>query len=627
MARNRYDVDETLEDSFDLNQVKRLANYIKPYKKEMGFVIFMMLSSSALTMLIPIFFQKIMDVCIPAKDMKQIFVYAGLTLVIALYTAFSLALKIKHMSSIGQNIIHDLRYDIFKHLQELPFSYFDDKPHGKIQVRVVNYVNSLSDLLSNGIVNTLTDLCNLIFILIFMLIEDVRLTLICLTGLPLLALVIVFCLSSLPEKVLVQRLLITTQHCIRMSRIRRRLKGRQRKKVILMANQYMQEEDDAILKTYNRYPVVLDHGEGVKLYDTDGKEYLDFGAGIAVCALGYGDKEYTDALKAQIDKGIHFSNYFYSEPLLQAAKGLAKATGLDRVFMANSGTEANEGALKMARKYAIMQGHENRHEIISMNKAFHGRSMGALSVTGTAKYREPFEPMLQGVTFADYNDLESVKAAVTENTYAIIVEAVQGEGGIYPANAEFLQGIRKLCDENDIVMICDEIQCGMGRSGKMFAYQNYDIVPDIVTMAKGIGNGITVGAIAAKEEVAKCLVPGDHGTTFGGNPLACAAVAKTLEIFEKREIPNHVEEVGEYLSECLQKLVEKKEIAVETRGMGLMRGLELSVPAGPYITKALEKGVIFMSAGANVIRFIPPLIIEKSDVDKMIAILDSVLDD
>lgn len=184
-----------------------------------------------------------------------------------------------------------------------------------------------------------------------------------------------------------------------------------------------------------------------------------------------------------------------------------------------------------------------------------------------------------------------------------------------------------MCDENDIVMICDEIQCGMGRSGKMFAYQKYDIVPDIVTMAKGIGNGITVGAIAAKEEVAKCLVPGDHGTTFGGNPLACAAVAKTLEIFEKREIPNHVEEVGEYLGECLQKLVEKKEIAVETRGMGLMRGLELSVPAGPYITKALEKGVIFMSAGANVIRFIPPLIIEKSDVDKMIAILDSVLDD
>ena len=592
--------------------------------------------------------------------------------------------------------------------------------------------------------------------------------------------------------------------------------------------QMIDESEQYLVHSYNRYPVVLDHGEGVKLYDTDGKEYLDFGAGIAVCALGYGDKEYTDALKAQIDKGIHFSNYFYSEPLLQAAKGLAKATGLDRVFMANSGTEANEGALKMARKYAIMQGHENRHEIISMNKAFHGRSMGALSVTGTAKYREPFEPMLQGVTFADYNDLESVKAAVTENTYAIIVEAVQGEGGIYPANAEFLQGIRKLCDENDIIMICDEIQCGMGRSGKMFAYQKYDIVPDIVTMAKGIGNGITVGAIAAKEEVAKCLVPGDHGTTFGGNPLACAAVAKTLEIFEKREIPNHVEEVGEYLNECLQKLVEKKEIAVEiismnkafhgrsmgalsvtgtakyrepfepmlqgvtfadyndlesvkaavtentyaiiveavqgeggiypanaeflqgirklcdendiimicdeiqcgmgrsgkmfayqkydivpdivtmakgigngitvgaiaakeevakclvpgdhgttfggnplacaavaktleifekreipnhveevgeylneclqklvekkeiaveTRGMGLMRGLELSVPAGPYITKALEKGVIFMSAGANVIRFIPPLIIEKSDVDKMIAILDSVLDD
>ena len=391
--------------------------------------------------------------------------------------------------------------------------------------------------------------------------------------------------------------------------------------------QIIETAEEKLIHTYNRYQIVLDKGDGVRLYDTDGKEYLDFGAGIAVFALGYNNKEYNDALKAQIDKLIHTSNYFYNEPAVEAATALTKASGMDRVFFTNSGTEAIEGAVKLAKKYYYVKNGKADAEIIAMQHSFHGRSMGALAVTGNKHYQEAFGPMIPGIKFAQYNDLDSVKELVNDKTCAIIFETVQGEGGIYPANAEFLQGIRKLCDENDIIMICDEIQCGMGRSGKMFAYQKYDIVPDIVTMAKGIGNGITVGAIAAKEEVAKCLVPGDHGTTFGGNPLACAAVAKTLEIFEKREIPNHVEEVGEYLNECLQKLVEKKEIAVETRGMGLMRGLELSVPAGPYITKALEKGVIFMSAGANVIRFIPPLIIEKSDVDKMIAILDSVLDD
>ena len=390
--------------------------------------------------------------------------------------------------------------------------------------------------------------------------------------------------------------------------------------------QMIDESEKYLVHSYNRYPVVLDHGDGVKLYDTDGKEYLDFGAGIAVCALGYGDKEYTDALKAQIDKGIHFSNYFYSEPLLQAAKGLAKATGLDRVFMANSGTEANEGALKMARKYAIMQGHENRHEIISMNKAFHGRSMGALSVTGTAKYREPFEPMLQGVTFADYNDFESVKAAVTENTYAIIVEAVQGEGGIYPANAEFLQGIRKLCDENDIVMICDEIQCGMGRTGSMFAWQGYGVKPDIMTMAKAIGNGVPVGAFAMTKEVSEySLEPGDHGTTYGGNPLACAAVAKTLELFEKYDLTAHVREIGAYLTEKLDELVAANDAVLERRGIGLIQGIKVKKPVGEISSEALKEGLLIISAKGNVLRLVPPLVIEKEHVDEMLEILKKVL--
>ena len=387
----------------------------------------------------------------------------------------------------------------------------------------------------------------------------------------------------------------------------------------------IQEAEKYLIHSYNRYPVVLDHGEGVYLYDTAGKRYLDFGGGIAVCALGYSDDAFKEALKKQIDKGIHFSNYFYSEPMIAAARGLAEATGLEKVFLANSGTEANEGALKLARKYAILNGHENRHEIISMNKAFHGRSMGALSVTGTAKYREPFEPMLAGVSFADYNDLASVEGKITDNTYAVIVEAVQGEGGIYPAEPEFLQGIRRLCDEHDIMMICDEIQCGMGRTGAMFAYQHYGVKPDIVTMAKGIGNGICVGAIATTARIAKTLVPGDHGTTFGGNPLSCAAVAETLAIFKKEHILEHVREVGGYLEERLGQLAETKKTVRERRGKGLRQGLERTEPAADYIRKALEEGLILMGAGANVIRFVPPLVIEKEHVDEMISVLEKLL--
>ena len=393
-------------------------------------------------------------------------------------------------------------------------------------------------------------------------------------------------------------------------------------------NNQMEEAESSILHTYNRFPVVFERGEGVHLFDSEGSKYLDFAAGIAVNSLGYHYPGYDEALKEQIDKLTHISNLYYNEPIIEAGAKLVNASRMDKAFFTNSGTEAIEGALKAAKKYAYERDGHADHEIIAMNHSFHGRSIGALSVTGNAHYREPFEPLMGGVKFADFNDLESVKAQVTDKTCAIIMETVQGEGGIYPAEREFLEGVRALCDEKDILLILDEIQCGMGRSGYYFAWQAYGVQPDIMTCAKALGCGVPVGAFVLSKKVAQAsLKPGDHGTTFGGNPLACAAVAKTLEIFEKREIPNHVEEVGEYLSECLQKLVEKKEIAVETRGMGLMRGLELSVPAGPYITKALEKGVIFMSAGANVIRFIPPLIIEKSDVDKMIAILDSVLDD
>ena len=329
--------------------------------------------------------------------------------------------------------------------------------------------------------------------------------------------------------------------------------------------------EEHLIHTYNRYQIVLDKGDGVHLYDTDGKEYLDFGSGIAVFALGYNNKEYNDALKAQIDKLVHTSNYFYNEPAAKAAKMLTKATGMDRVFFTNSGTEAVEGAIKLAKKYAYLKDGSTDHEIIAMEHSFHGRSMGALAVTGNKHYQEAFGPMIPGIRFAQYNNLESVKELVNEKTCAIIFETVQGEGGVYPAKKEFIEGVRKLCDEKGILLILDEIQCGMGRTGSMFAYQQYGVKPDIVTVAKALGCGVPVGAFAAKDEVAKALVPGDHGTTYGGNPLACAAAVKVFELFDSLKVLDNVKEVGAYLASELDKIVAEYDIATERRGMGIRR--------------------------------------------------------
>lgn len=383
--------------------------------------------------------------------------------------------------------------------------------------------------------------------------------------------------------------------------------------------------EQKLFHTYNRYQIVLDKGDGVRLYDTDGKEYLDFGAGIAVFALGYNNKEYNDALKAQIDKLVHTSNYFYNEPAVEAAKGITAASGMDRVFFTNSGTEAVEGAIKLAKKYAFLKTGTTDHEIIAMEHSFHGRSMGALAVTGNKHYQEAFGPMIPGIKFAKYNDLDSVKALVNEKTCAVIFETIQGEGGIYPAKKEFIEGVRKLCDENGILLILDEIQCGMGRSGAMFAYQKYGVKPDIVTVAKALGCGVPVGAFLATEEVAKALVPGDHGTTYGGNPLACAAAVKVLELFDKLHVLENVSEVGAYLSEQLEKIVNDYDIAVEHRGEGLIQGLELTVSPKDVISAALDNGLILFSAGSNVIRFVPPLVITKDDVDEMIIKLRKAL--
>lgn len=392
----------------------------------------------------------------------------------------------------------------------------------------------------------------------------------------------------------------------------------------MKTNEIMEKAENYVLHTYNRYPVVLDHGKGVRLYDVEGKEYLDFAAGIAVFALGYGNETYDQTLKDQIDRLIHTSNLYYNEPMADAAEKLVKASGMDKVFFTNSGTEAIEGALKAARKYAYLRDGHNDHEIIAMNHSFHGRSMGALSVTGNTHYQDPFRPLIGGIRFANFNDLESVKAQVTEKTCAIILETVQGEGGIYPADPEFLKGVRALCDEKDILLILDEIQCGMGRTGSMFAWQQYGVKPDIMTCAKALGCGIPVGAFVLNQKTAEhSLVPGDHGTTYGGNPLACAAVSAVFDIFEKEKIVDHVQQVSAYLEKRLDELVEKYDFLTVRRGKGLMQGLVVSGrPVGEIVQQALKNGLLVITAGSDVLRMVPPLVITEADVDEMIEKLE-----
>ena len=394
-------------------------------------------------------------------------------------------------------------------------------------------------------------------------------------------------------------------------------------------NEQMNHAEESILHTYNRFLVMFDHGEGCYLYDTEGKKYLDFAAGIAVNALGYHYPGYDDALKSQIDKLTHISNLYYNEPMSEAGEKLIKASGLSKAFFTNSGTEAIEGALKAARKYSYTKyGKEaGRFEIIAMNHSFHGRSMGALSVTGTEHYREPFEPLIGGVKFADFNDLESVKAQITDKTCAVITEVVQGEGGIYPAQKEFLEGLRALCDEKDIILIFDEIQCGMGRTGYYFAWQSYGVQPDVMTCAKALGCGVPVGAFVLGEKAAAAsLVPGDHGTTYGGNPFVCAAVSKVFDIFEQDNILAHVQELTPYLEEKLDALVDKCPIVAARRGKGFMQGLVIEgTTVGSVVTKALANGLLVISAGSDVLRLVPPLVITKEHIDEMIEKLEKSL--
>ncbi len=397
----------------------------------------------------------------------------------------------------------------------------------------------------------------------------------------------------------------------------------------MKSSEYQSRAEQVVLHTYNRFPVVLDHGKGVRLYDVDGNEYLDFGAGIAVCALGYGDPAYEDALKNQIGKLLHTSNLYYNVPAMEAGEKLVKASGLSKVFFTNSGTEAIEGAIKAARKYAYNKDGCTDHEIIAMNQSFHGRTMGALSVTGNPHYQEPFKPLIGGIKFADFNDFDSVKAQVTDKTCAILLETVQGEGGIYPAESAFLKAVGDLCAEKDILLILDEIQCGMGRIGAMFAWQDYGVKPDIMTCAKALGCGVPVGAFVLGEKAAaSSLEPGDHGTTYGGNPFVCAAVSKVFDLFEEKKLVDHVKALTPYLEQKLDELVTSHDCLAARRGKGFMQGLVVTgKPVGQVVKKALDNGLIVMSAGADVIRLVPPLVIEKSDIDEMAEKLGKALED
>lgn len=394
---------------------------------------------------------------------------------------------------------------------------------------------------------------------------------------------------------------------------------------MMTEKEYMDLGEQYFVHTYNRFPVVIEKGEDVYVYDVTGKKYLDFAAGIAVSALGYSNDAYKEALKEQVDKILHTSNLYYNLPSIEAAEKLVKKTGLKKAFFTNSGAEAIEGALKMAKRYAYDKNGADEYEIIAMKHSFHGRTMGALALTGNAHYQEPFGPMIPGIKYAEFNNLDSVKALVDEKTCAIILEPVQGEGGIYPAEKEFMEGIRKICDEKDILMICDEIQCGMGRTGKMFAFEHYDVVPDIITCAKALGCGIPVGAFVAGEKCCNSLVPGDHGTTYGGNPLATAAVSKVFDLFEENNILAHVNQISGYFEEQLEKLVADFDNVLERRGKGLMQGLVLSTPVADTVNQAIKSGLLIISAGNNVLRMVPPLIITREHIDKMIEILRAVL--
>jgi acetylornithine/N-succinyldiaminopimelate aminotransferase len=392
-----------------------------------------------------------------------------------------------------------------------------------------------------------------------------------------------------------------------------------------MSQHLMNTADKVIVKTYKRFPIVITKGKGCSLWDTEGKKYIDFVSGIAVCNLGHAHPKISEALSKQADILFHVSNLYYTEPQIELACQLTENSFADRVFFCNSGAEANEAAIKLARKYFKDKGENDRYRIVTMEKSFHGRTMATLSATGQDKIRKGFEPILEGFDYIPFNDIDALQKSIGPSTCAVLLEPIQGEGGIRCPDPDYLKAARRLCDETGVLLIFDEIQTGMGRTGKLFAYEHFGIEPDIMTLAKALANGLPIGAMLAIEEVAEAFGPGAHASTFGGTPIITAASAQVVKVLLEENIINHCVKMGSYFKERLSELMTKHELIVDVRGIGLLLGMKLKIEGDAIVRSCMEKGFLINCIQGNILRFIPPLIIEKEEIDALIACLDEVL--
>ncbi len=385
-------------------------------------------------------------------------------------------------------------------------------------------------------------------------------------------------------------------------------------------------EQASVMQTYARKPVLFVKGAGTRLWDENGKEYLDFVSGVGACVTGHAHPEVAAAVSAQVEQLIQVSNLYYTKPMAELAEALTAKTFADKVFFCNSGTEANEGAIKLARKYMRENGWAGRYEVVTALRSFHGRTFGSLTATGQPKKAEVFAPLLPGFSYVDFNDLEALAAAVGEHTCAVLLEPIQGEGGVFPAEIEYLQNVKKLCEARNILLVLDEVQTGMGRTGALFASELYGVEPDIMTIAKGLASGLPIGAILATDKVADAFKPGDHGSTFGGGPVPCAAALATLKVLETEDLAGNAARVGEYFKEALSRLAQGKSLITEVRGTGLMLALQLSEGRAADIAQsALERGFVINNIGADILRFLPPLLVTTDEVDSLLEVLEEIL--
>jgi len=388
----------------------------------------------------------------------------------------------------------------------------------------------------------------------------------------------------------------------------------------------MNTADKVIAKTYKRFPVVITKGKGCSLWDTEGKKYLDFVSGIAVCNLGHSHPKVSAALSKQADVLLHVSNLYYTEPQIELAYRLTQNSFADRVFFCNSGAEANEAAIKLARKYFKDKGENERYRIVTMEKSFHGRTMATLSATGQDKIKKGFEPLLEGFDHIPFNDINALRKSIGPSTCAVLLEPIQGEGGVRCPDPDYLKAVRRLCDEKHVLLIFDEIQTGMGRTGKLFAYEHFGIEPDIMTLAKALANGLPIGAMLASEEVAEAFGPGAHASTFGGTPIITAASVQVVKVLLEENLIHHCVEMGEYFQERLSELKARHESIVDVRGMGLLLGMKLNIEGDAIVNSCMEKGFLINCIQGNILRFIPPLIVEKEEIDALVVCLDGILD-